>query len=73
MILEAVGSCGRVHSGFGWETSVSPVSLAAVCTVGEVVPLEGVEVVGKGGGVSSAGGLAKYLTGGCRRVRGGGP
>ena len=60
VIREEAGreSCGRAHS---------LASFAAVCVDKEVVPLEDVEVEveveASGGGVSSAGALAKYRTG----------
>ena len=62
MIREVVerGSCGRTHSGIGSAAWVLTVSLSADGTGREVVPLKDVEVEGNGGGVRSAGGLAKY-------------
>ena len=74
MIREVVerGSSGRTHSGIGSSACMLAVILLADGSGSEVVPLDAVEVEVKGGGVSSATGLAKYRTRVVYAVRHGG-
>ena len=65
IILEGDGlvNLGNAHSGVVSSTKLSPLVSAAFCVEVEVVPVEEVEDGCSGGGTSSAGALAKYLTG----------